>query len=114
VELTASIEGTDVLVISLGEESLDAGNVRAFREAALALLQGHTRVVLDLGGVQFVDSSGLGALLACLRQANLRRGDLRLCQLTPPVQALFDLMRMHRVLQIRGTRDEAVRSYAAS
>ena len=113
MELTSTIEGCDVLVIALGEESLDAGNVREFRESVLSMLEDHTRVVLDMQAVGFVDSSGLGALLACLRHLNSKRGDFRLCNLTAPVQALFELMRMHRVLTIRPTREDAVRSYPA-
>ena len=54
----------------------------------------------------------LGALLACMRHLAGRRGDLRLCNLSAPVQALFELMRMHRILNVQPTRDDAVRSYA--
>jgi anti-sigma B factor antagonist len=112
MELIASIEGRDVLVIAVGEESLDASNVREFRDGVLAMLQAHTRVVLDMRAVGFVDSSGLGALLACLRHLSARRGHLCLCNLTAPVQALFELMRMHRVITIQPTREDALRSCA--
>jgi anti-sigma B factor antagonist len=71
----------------------------------------HARVVLDMAGVQFVDSSGLGALIACLRQTNARRGDFRLCAMSRTVRALFELMRMHRVFNIHETRNEAVTSF---
>ncbi len=111
MELTGRIEGHDVLVIELREDNLDASNVREFREAVQSLIQDRTRVVLDMTGVKFVDSSGLGALISCLRQANNRRGDFRLCEMSRSVHALFELMRMHRVFNIHGTRADAVASF---
>ena len=112
MEVNAQIEGNDVLVIELRETSLDASNVREFREASQPLLQDRTRIVLDLSGVKFVDSSGLGALISCLRQINGRKGDLRLCAMSTTVRALFELMRMHRVFNIHESRADAVRAFA--
>ena len=112
MELSGRIEGTDVLVIEMREDNLDASNVRAFRDAMQSLMHERTRFVLDMAGVKFVDSSGLGALLSCLRQANARKGDFRLCEMSRTVRALFELMRMHRVFSIHETRAEAVASFA--
>jgi anti-sigma B factor antagonist len=111
MELTGRIEGTDVLVIELREDNLDASNVRAFRDAVQSLMGERTRVVLDMASVKFVDSSGLGALISCLRQVNGRRGDFRLCEMSRTVRALFELMRMHRVFNIHDTRADAVASF---
>jgi anti-sigma B factor antagonist len=112
MELNGRIEGGDVLVLELREDNLDASNVREFRDAAQSLMQDRTRVVLDMAGVKFVDSSGLGALISCLRQANGRKGDFRLCEMSRTVRALFELMRMHRVFNIHDTRAEAVASFS--
>jgi len=111
MELNGRIEGHDVLVIELREDNLDASNVREFRDAVQSLMQERTRVVLDMAGVKFVDSSGLGALISCLRQANGRKGDLRLCEMSITVRALFELMRMHRVFTIHEARSDAVASF---
>lgn len=111
MELTGRIQGHDVLVIELREDNLDASNVREFRDAVQSLMQERTRVVLDMAGVKFVDSSGLGALISCLRQANSRKGDFRLCEMSRTVRALFELMRMHRVFTIHESREDAVASF---
>ncbi len=111
MELNGRIEGNDVLVIELREDNLDASNVREFRDAIQSLMHERTRVVLDMAGVKFVDSSGLGALISCLRQANGRKGDFRLCELSRTVRALFELMRMHRVFTIHEARGDAVASF---
>lgn len=111
MELSGRIEGVDVMVIELREDNLDASNVREFRDAVQSLMGDRTRVVLDLAGVKFIDSSGLGALISCLRQVNSRRGDFRLCEMSRTVRALFELMRMHRVFHIHDTRADAVGSF---
>lgn len=98
----------DVAVVTLKTENLDAGNSKAFKDAMQPLLERHRAVLIDLGGVAFVDSSGLGALLSCLRAMNNKDGQLKLFAMTRPVQALFELVRMHRIFAIYNSREEAV------
>jgi anti-sigma B factor antagonist len=64
-----------------------------------------------LSEVGFIDSSGLGAILSCYRHLQFTNGDLRLCCLSEQVRTLFELVRMHRVFDIYGTREEAMASY---
>ncbi len=111
MKLLHRIEGNNVLVVELREDNLDAGNVSAFKEEIQHLIVDLTRVVLDMHGVKFIDSSGLGALISCLRQLNARQGDVRLCRMSPSVTALFELMRMNRVFGIHASCEEAVASY---
>ena len=98
----------DVTVIVLPGEQLDAGNAKEFKRDIAPLLEPCSKVVFDLRELRFVDSSGLGAILSCLRQLNARGGDLKLCAMTRPVRALFELVRMHRIFDIYGTRDDAL------
>ncbi|RZL93846.1 MAG: anti-sigma factor antagonist [Variovorax sp.] len=111
MEISSQTEGTHVLVINLREDNLDASNVAEFKETVLALIQPYAHVVLDLTGVKFIDSSGLGAMILCLRQLNARQGDIRLCNLSVTVLALFELMRMNRVFNIHSSREAAVASF---
>jgi anti-sigma B factor antagonist len=101
-----------VVVVVTSEEALDAGNANDFKVAVAKMIQPGAQLVLDMRGIKFIDSSGLGAILSCLRQLNDQGGDLKLCGMNKPVRALFELVRMHRVFEIFNTRDEAVRSYA--
>ena len=101
-----------VMVIAPQLEALDADNVGEFREQMASTLAQETDAVLDLGALQFIDSSGLGAILSFLRQLNAAEGDLKLCGLSRPVRAVFELVRMHRIFEIYGDSDEALRSFA--
>ncbi len=101
----------DVTVVVLPGESLDASNAAEFKQAIATVLEKHAKVVFDMSQLRFVDSSGLGAILSCLRQLNARGGDLKLCGMTKPVRALFELVRMHRIFDIYNTRDEAIGAF---
>lgn len=100
-------EGKGVIVI-VQSENLDAGNVKAFKDRLLPVLEDHQNVLLDMSRLSFIDSSGLGALLSCLRTMNSKKGQLKLFAMAKPVQALFELVRMHRIFSIYNTRDEAL------
>jgi anti-sigma B factor antagonist len=108
-----TINPAGIIVHVIAGEYLDAGNVRDFKQAVAPMLQPGIKLVLDLSELKFVDSSGLGALLSCLRQLTAQGGDLKLCGVTRPVRALFELVRMHKVLDIYNTADEAIQAYGA-
>lgn len=98
------------VAIAVDSENLDASNVKEFKSNIQPHLDQHALVILDMNALKFVDSSGLGALLSCLRSMNNKEGQLKLIGLTKPVRALFELVRMHRIFSIYNTREEAVAS----
>ena len=106
-------EVDQTLVIDLQEKILDARTSRDFRREIEKQLTSHKQVVLDLSALTFVDSSGLGALLSCLRQVSGTGGDLKLCALTTQVRAVFQLVRMHRLFDIYNTQAEAIQAFHA-
>jgi anti-sigma B factor antagonist len=103
----------EVAVVVLPVEELDAGNVAEFKREIAAVLEAHTKVVFDLSRLRFLDSSGLGAFLSCLRRLNAKSGDLKLCGMSKQVRAVFELVRMHRIFDIFSAREEAVRAFQA-
>lgn len=62
--------------------------------------RGAARVVLDLGRLEYCDSSGLSVLISALRAARTRDGNVALAGLTPSVRALIELTRLHQVFEI--------------
>ena len=103
------IENITVAVVPVDE--LDASNAGEFKRDIAPVLEANTKLVLDLSRLRFVDSSGLGAMLSCLRQLSAKSGDLKLCGMSRQVRALFELVRMHRIFDIYGTREEAVKAF---
>lgn len=103
----------DVAVALAPVDELDAGNVAEFKRAMAPVLEAHAELVLDLSRVRFIDSSGLGAILSCLRQLGGKGGELKLCGMTPQVRAVFELVRMHRIFDIYPTLEEALHALHA-
>lgn len=104
----------NVTIVRLPPGHLHAGNVPEFRDSIAPLLDAHLHVVIDMSQLTLVDSSGLGALIACLRHISERNGELRLFGLSGSVLAVFKLMRMHRVFTISETEQAAIDSMLAS
>ena len=103
----------DVAVALLPVDELDAGNAEELKRDVAPLLETDKKLVFDLSRVRFADSSGLGALISCLRKVNANGGELRLCGMSDQVRTLFELVRMHKVFDTYATREEAVRAFDA-
>ena len=103
----------EALVATPVEECLDASNTKELRAQLETRLPAGGNVVLDLGRVHFIDSSGLGVILACLRQLDATGGHLRLCNVRKEVKATLELVRLHRLVDIHTTRDEAIEAACA-
>jgi anti-sigma B factor antagonist len=101
----------NVAVVAVPVDELDASNSADFKRDIAPVLEANTKLVLDLSRLRFVDSSGLGAMLSCLRQLSAKSGDLKLCGMSKHVRALFELVRMHRIFDIYGTKEEAVKAF---
>ena len=88
------------LVVSVNEERLDAAIAIRFKDRMREVTtQPSARVVLDLSQVMFLDSSGLGAVVAVMKSLAPERS-LELAGLTPNVARVFHLTRMDSVFPI--------------
>jgi anti-sigma B factor antagonist len=81
------------------------------REKLQALLKARTpRLIVDLGAVNYMDSSALATLIEYLRDAAAHSGQLALCRLQPRVRTVFELVRLNELFSIFNTREEAISS----
>ena len=97
-----------VTVLAPTARRLDATVAPAFKQEVVKLIEaGDTRLVLDLGTVEFLDSSGLGAMVSILKALG-NRGTVLVCNVRGSVLSLFQLTRMDKVFAIVPTRGDAV------
>ena len=101
----------DIAIIKVPGDHLDADNAKEFKEDISELIQQEKKVVFDLSELRFVDSSGLGAIISCLRKLNESGGDLKLFGMNKSVRALFELVRLNRLFDILNTKDEAIKAF---
>ncbi len=73
--------------------------------------RGQSRLLIDLNGVAYIDSSGMGTLIAAMKQARAAGGDVRLCGLQEDVRAIFETTRVVQAMSIHPTRQEALASW---
>ncbi|MCF3973312.1 STAS domain-containing protein [Paracoccus salsus] len=100
MQLTVTDTGP-TLVIAVGEARIDAAIATRFKDHLREVVVHHRKpVVMQMGAVDFMDSSGLGAMIA-LRKALSEDLPLTLEGLTPNVERVFRLTRMDTVFDIR-------------
>lgn len=75
---------------------------------------GHTRLVVDLSEVPFVDSTGLGTLVAIMRQASQAGGALKLASPRDTVSRVLTLTRMREFFDVSNSVAESVRRFQAA
>ena len=89
--------------------SLELSTADALRTSvAQVMREGHVNLLLDLNGVEYMDSSGLAVLLGTLRRVRERQGSLRLVCQVRPVLRLLSLTGIDRLLPIHPDEDEAL------
>jgi anti-sigma B factor antagonist len=102
----------EALVIEVESATLTAANAKEFKAAIEPHLDAEMNIVVDLSRVTFLDSSGLGIFLFCLKKLNQKGGDIKLCNVTKPVRVLFELVRLHQIIEVFNSKEEALASFA--
>lgn len=108
MELTSSKE-PQVQIVTVQEQRIDASVALSFKDRMREITEGEKdTVVLDLNHVQFIDSSGLGAIVAAMKILSPDR-KLILAGLTPTVDKVFKLTRMDSVFGVFSTVEAALK-----
>lgn len=98
MEVTISHPKPTIAVVKL-DGRLNMVTAARFRELVAAeIAKGNTHVAVDLSGVTFIDSSGLGALISGLKSTRQAGGDLRIAAPTEQVELVLQLTNVERVL----------------
>ncbi len=72
----------------------------------------NTRLILDLQGVKYIDSSGFGVFLSVMKMANNNYGFFKLCNIAPEVMELFKLLQLHNIFDIYEDRHDCIKSFS--
>jgi anti-anti-sigma factor len=71
----------------------------------------NTKLILDLSGIQFIDSSGFGVFHSIMKTANNSYGYFKISNITEEVMELFKLLQLHNVFEIYNKREDALKSF---
>lgn len=111
--LDIQTEQADGYTICRPVGELDAFTVTQFRQQ-LAELASNPRLLIDMSGVPFVDSAGLGALIGGIRRARELGGDVAVACNRPTLTRLLKTTGFDRIVTVTETVDEAVAALANS
>jgi anti-sigma B factor antagonist len=102
-----------VFIVTCEGSRLDASFAQSFLNSMQSFIQkGHMDIILDLSNVEFVDSTGLGAIVRCLKEIN-GRGQLVLCGVNEMVLSLLKMTRLDGVFIQTADRGEALKRLKA-
>jgi anti-sigma B factor antagonist len=111
MELLEEKHGRITLVIARGR--LDGSTSATFGQRLEKLaVSPDPRMVIDFGGIEFVSSAGLRAVLSVLKRVKAANGKLALCAVRPPVQEVLDITGFTGMLAVHPGREEAMAALA--
>jgi anti-sigma B factor antagonist len=106
------VEGTTVLEVS-GRITLGEGGVTLRDSIHDALKTGTKKLVLDMGGVSYMDSSGLGELTAAYTSARNKGCEVKLLHLTKRIDDLMQITKLATIFDIYSNEQHALSSFTS-
>ena len=104
----------DIAIINLKGKLMGGPETQAIHEKVKELVEnGIKKVVIDLGKVKWMNSSGLGALMGAMTTLRNAQGDLKLANVTDKVQSLFMITKLITIFETYNSVDEAVKSFSS-
>lgn len=102
----------DILVVTINEKRATVEFSAELKEDLIQKIEeSNKNVIIDLSATEFVDSSFLGTLVAGLKKATMKSGDLKIVGLQQPVRAMFELTRLYRIFDIFENVEDALNSF---
>ena len=103
----------EYLVVTVNAARIDASAALGFKDSMNAIDESNSKILLNLEQVEFIDSSGLGAVVSVMKHlGKVRKMDL--CALTPTVEKVFRLTQMDSIFAIYATLEQAVSDQKAT
>lgn len=110
VSLTIDLEvKRGVLCIRLDGE-LDHHTAEKLRQSVSEKMEMHDidHIVLNLKNLSFMDSSGLGVVLGRYKEIKQKQGEMVVCAISPPVQRLFELSGLFKIIRLEASEQYAL------
>ncbi|MDD2999932.1 MAG: anti-sigma factor antagonist [Erysipelotrichia bacterium] len=99
------------LIVLRGE--IGTETVNQFKDKLDQIIaDGKIRLVMDFQEINYLNSMGLGVVAATLKKVKKSKGDLKLINLSPAVQELFEMTRLTKVFEIFESEESAVKSFS--
>jgi anti-sigma B factor antagonist len=105
------VDGVTVLELN-GRITLGEGSVQLRDSVRDLLAKGQKKILLNLGDVNYIDSSGIGELVSAYTTVRNQGGELKLLNLTRKVHDLLQITKLYTVFDVKDDEASAIASYA--
>lgn len=95
-------------IASVPVETLDSRNFSELREDLTRLAKKHRNLVLDLGALQYVDSTALGMFISLAQTLNDKGGSIVLCRVNSMVRNLLSIVRLDHMFKVVDSQPDAL------
>ena len=110
---TRQVDGITVVDLS-GRITLGEGSVILRDTVRDLVAKGNKKILLNLGDVNYIDSSGIGELVSAFTSVRNQGGELKLLNLTKKVHDLLQITKLYTVFDVKDDEAAAVKSFATS
>ena len=110
---TRQVDGVTIVDLS-GRITLGEGSVTLRDTAHDLLSKGQKKILLNLGDVNYIDSSGIGELVSAFTAAKKQGGELKLLNLTKKAHDLLQITKLYTVFDVQDDEAAAVKSFSIS
>jgi len=107
---TRQVDGVTILDLS-GRITLGEGSITIRDAVRDVVAKGSTKILLNLGDVSYIDSSGLGELVSAYTSVKNAGGELKLLNLTKKVHDLLQITKLYTVFDVRDDEAHAIASF---
>lgn len=102
----------DVTILELqGKITIGEGDIKLRQLVNQVLEDGAKKIIMDLKGLKYIDSSGIGELVSCYTTITNRDGKLRLTHLHSKIYSLLQLTALVSVFEIYDSNEDAIQSF---
>jgi len=106
------VDHGDIKILELvGKITIGEGDVQLRQLVNDVLEGGAKKIIMDMGKVKYIDSSGIGELVACYTTITNRGGSLRLSNLHSKIYSLLQLTALVSVFEIYDSTEDAIQSF---
>ena len=101
-----NVDGVVILSLERGLKGMGEATLKERLDELV--LAGHMQILIDLGGLPYIDSTELGRLIRCHLSVRQAGGRVRLCNLSEKVRMRMRMTRLDTVLELYGSEEEAL------
>ncbi len=93
---------------------LDASNANELKEKFNTYIEEVANFVFDCSELEFVDSTGLGAIISCTKRASVNNGDIYIANLQDKPRMLFEVTRAYKMFEVFDDVDSAIEEFKSN